>query len=232
MSDQNSTNQDPELSLSNTKPATTTTTTAPATLSLSILNLDLSLTNKKRKKSFVSTFRSRNSFDLISKSSCEFIDSLSNDPNTDRVKVLPSSDSTNNITMDNFSLLNDFKNLNRNNFKFHAEENLAASSSSGAKSHSSGSFLRTFGNRLKMSGQNRTVSLCELNKLASTEIKQPNGFFTKNIHDQLVPLNLSKATHLWNEKVETHQEGQQKNSDFDNFSNLNFYKQCNVGFIC
>jgi hypothetical protein len=210
MSDQKlSTNQNLELPDSvRQKPA--------ATLSLSTLNLDLNLTNKKRKKSFVSSFRSRNSFDLISKSSCEFIDNDSNN-----VKVLPSSDSINNFTIDNFSLLNDFKNLNRTNFRFH-DDNLAASKS--PSSSSTGKFLRNFSNRLKMGTQNKTGSLCELSKLAAADSRQALTFFTKNIYDQLVPFNHDKTS----SKTET--ACQTKNSEFENFSDLNFYNQCNVIF--
>jgi hypothetical protein len=190
---------------SNTAATTSTAKTKPAA-TLSLSNLNLNLSSKKRKKSFISTFRSRNSFDLISKSSCEFIDTLGSD-DAQHVKILPSSDSINNITMDNFSMLNDFKNLNRQNFKFNESAAVSSSDNSVRKLNSGG----------------RHRSLCELNKL------EQKNFFIKNLpNDQLVPFNVAEHGPTSTQRTEAVSSSEVKNSDFEHFPKLNFYKQCDL----
>ena len=170
-----------------------------ATLSLSHLNLSLNLSNKKRKTSFVSSFQFRNSFHLIPKSSCEFIENLSNENNT-KVSILPSSDSINNLTLDNFNLFSDFKNSSKKNFTCRVRE---FDSQVTTTPSTSCAFTQKQKNRFKLSSQNRTNSLCELNNIRLSEEKFLPQFYlshktslnnasnsfssVSDRHDQLVP---------------------------------------------
>ena len=253
------------------EPANTSTTPKlkTATLSLSNLDLNLNLCNKKRKKSFISSFKPRNSFDLISKSSYEFIDSLINNNDFNNVKILPSSDSINNFNLETFGLLSNENGSNSSSHTYsnssygksctlnsdNTDEMTPASSSKASvktpiqevKSYSS-SFMRPL-NDHKLNDKKRTKSMSELNKLVSTK---PNISWNCEItskKDQIVPMEKSLIndsnnnnqitdTILKVEKdylIENNNDNDKKfnvnrqaNSEFENFPNLNFYKQCST----